>query len=53
MERVKRIINKVKVAGQWTGKLNYNEITEIQKAGLFNMAKESGKYLVVDNPNKF
>ena len=52
MKRIKKIIETVKASGEWSGKLNYNEITEIQKAGLFNIAK-GYSYLVVDDPSKF
>ena len=51
--RVEKIIEVVRTTGEWTGKLNYNEISEVQEAGLYNMALEGGVYRVVDNPNKF
>ena len=48
--RVKRIIEIVKGQKEWYGKLNNNEIAEIQSKGLFHSAK-SNKYLVVENLN--
>ena len=47
MTRIKRIITQVKAGKEFSGKLNYNEITEIQEAGLFTAAVSGGKYRVV------
>ena len=49
-EQVQKI---VKDKGEWTGKINNNELDKIVKMNLYAMAKSGGVYLIVDDPKNF
>ena len=46
MKKIQNIIFKIKIEGEWFGKLNHYEIGEIQEKGFKCFSIEGGKYLV-------
>ena len=46
MKKIQNIIFKIKMEGEWFGKLNHYEIGEIQSKGYKSFAIEGNKYLV-------
>jgi hypothetical protein len=46
IKRVNKIVKKVKLEGEFVGKVNCNEINELSKSGYMSEAIEGGRYKV-------